>query len=301
MDRKAATAREPAGGDGAAAAGLAADAAVPVLAALDPAARVGPASRAAALRPLLAGGNRALARAVLARKVEQSETGLLYTYDSSNFDGRYDAEIQRDRITLICKVRFVVDKDSFAAMGYSEAQMEQERSEFAASFPGVVSKAWSYKRALKPDWRGTMQCAVRAKVVDSGEHARITLIFPKAGFRSNIDARTTGQTTPTTGTFETDDLKSEKATWGLHTKHEFDFQHIVAAHEFGHMLGIEHIDKAGHKGDDEYGDTWEEANDIMGWGMTVTAHDMKPWIAAGKAYGKEVGMPGGGTWTVVDA
>jgi hypothetical protein len=40
-----------------------------------------------------------------------------------------------------------------------------------------------------------------------------------------------------------------------------------------------------------YGDTWEEANDIMGSGMTVTAHDVTPWIKAGKAYGKEVGMP----------
>jgi hypothetical protein len=84
------------------------------------------------------------------------------------------------------------------------------------------------------------------------------------------------------------------------TPQQFEFQHVVAAHEFGHMIGIEHIDKAGHVGDAEYSDTWEEANDIMGWGMTVTAHDMKPWIDAARAYGKEIGMPGGGTWTVVD-
>jgi hypothetical protein len=80
---------------------------------------------------------------------------------------------------------------------------------------------------------------------------------------------------------------------------QFDLQHVVAAHEFGHILGIEHIDKAGHTGDAEYGDTWEEASDIMGLRMTVTAHKLTPWIKAGKA-GKEVGMPAGGSWTVVD-
>ena len=136
--------------------------------------------------------------------------------------------------------------------------------------------------------------------VESNEHARITLAYPKTGFRSYVDKRTEGQTGPTTGRFETDDLRSEKATWMVNTAQQFDFQHVVSAHEFGHILGIEHIDKAGHTGDAEYGDTWEEASDIMGWGMTLTAHDMTPWIKAGKAYGKEVGLPGGGSWTVVD-
>jgi hypothetical protein len=92
----------------------------------------------------------------------------------------------------------------------------------------------------------------------------------------------------------------EKAVWSVNTPQQFEFQHVVAAHEFGHILGIEHIDKPGQTGDAEYADTWEEASDIMGWGMTVTAHVMKPWIAAAKAYGTEMGMPGGGTWTVVD-
>jgi hypothetical protein len=86
----------------------------------------------------------------------------------------------------------------------------------------------------------------------------------------------------------------------INTPQQFEFQHVVAAHEFGHVIGIQHIDKPGHTGDAEYGDTWEEASDIMGWGMTVTAHDMTPWIEAAKAYGTEMGMPGGGTWTVVD-
>ena len=271
------------------------------LAALDPAARVGPAGRAAALRPLQAAGNRSLARAVLARQAVMTASGTRYTYDRSNFNQRYDAEVDpRGTITVICRVKFVVDKDMFKAEGYSEADMERERKEFAAAFPGVINAAWSYKRAVKPDWRGVMQCVARAVPVESGEHATITLAYPKTGFRSYVDTRSEGQTGPTTGRFETDDLRSEKATWMVNTAQQFDFQHVVAAHEFGHMIGIEHIDKAGHEGDAEYGDTWEEANDIMGWGMTVTAHDMKPWIAAGKAYGRETGMPDGGTWTVVD-
>ena len=145
-----------------------------------------------------------------------------------------------------------------------------------------------------------MHCVARAVPVESNEHARITLAYPKTGFRSYVDPRQQGQSGPTTGRFETDDLKSEKAVWMINTPREFEFQHVVAAHEFGHLIGIEHIDKAGHVGDAEYGDTWEEASDIMGWGMTVTAHDMKPWIQAAKAYGKEMGMPDGGTWTVVD-
>lgn len=274
--------------------------AVPLLAALDPAARVGPAGRAAALQGARGAGNRALARAVLARQAVMTPSGMMYAYDRSHFNGRYDAEVQHGRLTIVCRVKFEVDRDMFAAHGYSAPDMERERQEFAAGFPAAINAAWSYKRALKADWGPLLSCVARAVPVESGEHARITLAYPKTGFRSYVDKRAEGQKGPTTGRFEIDDLKSETASWMVNTPQQFDFQHVVAAHEFGHMIGIEHIDKAGHTGDAEYGDTWEEANDIMGWGMTVTAHDMQPWIAAAKAYGKEQGMPGGGTWTVVD-
>lgn len=273
----------------------------PLPAALDPAARISPDSRAAALRPLQAAGNRALARAVLARRPVFTGTRTIYAYDRSNFGQRFDAEVDpRGTITIVCRVKFEIDKDMFRAEGYSDADMERERLEFAASFPAAINSAWSYKRALKSDWRTQMHCVARAVPVESGEHARITLAYPKTGFRSYVDPRTATQTGPTTGRFETDDLRSEKAVWMVNTPQQFEFQHVVAAHEFGHLLGIEHIDKPGHTGDAEYGDTWEEASDIMGWGMTVTAHDMKPWIQAATAYGTEMGMPGGGTWTVVD-
>jgi hypothetical protein len=43
--------------------------------------------------------------------------------------------------------------------------------------------------------------------VESGEHARITLAYPKTGFRSYIDPRTESQTGPTTGRLEMDDLR----------------------------------------------------------------------------------------------
>jgi hypothetical protein len=275
--------------------------AIPPLAALDPSPGVRPAVRAEALRPLQVAGNRALARALIARRTSVTPSGTLYTYDRSNFDQRFDAEVDpRGTITVVCRVKFDVDRDMFRAEGYSDQAMERERQEFAAGFPAAINAAWSYKRALKADWRPPMHCVARAVPVESGEHARITLAYPKTGFRSYVDARGTGQTGPTTGRFETDDLTPEKAVWSINTPQQFEFQHVVAAHEFGHMLGIEHIDKPGHTGDAEYGDTWEEASDIMGWGMTVTAHDMKPWIAAAKAYGTEMGMPGGGTWTVVD-
>jgi hypothetical protein len=273
----------------------------PPLAALDPAARIAPASRAAALRPLQAAGNRALARAVLARRAVSTGIGTIYAYDRSNFDQRFDAEVDpRGTITIVCRVRFEIDKDMFRAEGYSDADMERERQEFAASFPAAINSAWSYKRALKADWRPQMHCVARAIPVEAGEHAKITLAYPKTGFRSYVDTRAANQTGPTSGRFEIDDLKSEKAVWMSNTPQQFEFQHVVAAHEFGHVIGIEHIDKPGHTGDAEYGDTWEEASDIMGWGMTVTAHDMKPWIRAATLYGKEMGMPGGGTWTVVD-
>jgi hypothetical protein len=299
MERDVAAGPEPAGS--AKATCLPQSPAVPVLAALDPAARIGPASRAAALRPLQAAGNRALARAVLARRAVSTASGTIYAYDRSHFDQRFDAEVDhRGTITLVCRVKFDIDKDMFRAQGYTDADMERERQEFAAGFPAAINAAWSYKRALKADWRPQMHCVARAVPVESGEHARITLAYPKTGFRSYVDRRAESQTGPTTGRFETDDLKSEKSVWMTNTPQQFAFQHVVAAHEFGHMIGIEHIDRPGHSGDAEYGDTWEEANDIMGWGMTVTAHDMKPWIKAATAYGKEMGMPGGGTWTVVD-
>ena len=51
--------------------------AVPLLAALDPAARVGPLGRAAALHGVRGAGNRALARAVLARQAVMTPTGMI--------------------------------------------------------------------------------------------------------------------------------------------------------------------------------------------------------------------------------
>ena len=179
--------------DGSKAAAATQGPAVPVLAALDPAARIGPTSRAAALRPLQTAGNRALARAVLARRAMPTASGTIYAYDRSNFNQRFDAAADpRGTITIVCRVKFDVDRDMFRAEGYTDADLERERQEFAAGFPAAINAAWSYKRALKADWRPQMHCVARAAPVESGEHARITLAYPKTGFRSYIDTRTAG-------------------------------------------------------------------------------------------------------------
>jgi hypothetical protein len=196
---------------------------VPLPAALDPAARISPARRAAALRPLQAAGNRPLARAVLARRPVFTGNRTIYAYDRSNFGQRFDAEVDpRGTITLVCRVRFEIDKDMFRAERYSDADVERERLEFAASFPAAIDSAWSYKRALKADRRTQLHCVARAVPVESGEHARITLAYPKTGFRSYVDTRTATQTGPTTGRFERDDLESEKAVWMVNTPQQFD-------------------------------------------------------------------------------
>ena len=127
-------------------------------------------------------------------------TGVIHVYGGESFNYRFDAEVDpRGTITIVCRVKFEIDKDMFRAEGYSDAEMERERREFAAGFPAVINAAWSYKRALKADWRPQMNCVARAVPVESGEHARITLAYPKTGFRSYVDARTQGRVGPTTG------------------------------------------------------------------------------------------------------
>jgi hypothetical protein len=78
------------------------------------------------------------------------------------------------------------------------------------------------------------------------------------------------------------------------------FLQVVAAHEFGHLINLRHINEDLKSGPDEYGGTYEQANDVMGYGSAVSRRDYEPWLRIGEAYAGER-LPGMRvTWSAVE-
>ncbi len=84
----------------------------------------------------------------------------------------------------------------------------------------------------------------------------------------------------------------------------------TCAHEFGHLLGLKHVNEGaryrklpdGQWTDvDKYGVTPDQASDIMGMGNVVSAADMAPFIRIAERYGRDH-APGQAfnRWTAVD-
>jgi len=67
---------------------------------------------------------------------------------------------------------------------------------------------------------------------------------------------------------------------------QVDFAQVPVMHEFGHLMGLDH---PLCKGEDTrcYGVTFEQKDDLMGYGSTISARDMEPFVKIMKRYGQE--------------
>ncbi len=208
----------------------------------------------------------------------------------------FDATIDRNKceLTLTKKIKFDFLNDPPAerwGAGYGPWPKGKD-TEFQENFIRAVTDRWSYKYALAP----TSECAsescqvFKARVevvpVSSGEHTVMEVGY----FTGELQPPEMGVTPlgdrARLYSSEMDPRKTE------------GFTQIPAEHEFGHMLGLPHVNAA-HCGPNPnnpkcYGETPEQMNDIMGRGSEVSVADYAPFAFA-------VGQFNKCTWAVKEA
>ncbi|HEY2714262.1 MAG TPA: DUF4157 domain-containing protein [Chthoniobacterales bacterium] len=253
-------------------------------------------------RPGSAEGRRLLAHE-LAHVVQQSQFGFrpesagplqrqskssgalpfgVYQYDRSNFSDRFDGEVdtRNHRVTLTMRLAL---NDAVAA------------DSFVAKWKRIVSFFMAAKELIENTWRNTafgLKSSCMAEhysvqvnlLLDYGNPHQTITLWGDRGERSNS---TNWQLSDTTSRIRTTpvlvDVKKPPSPDNLR---QVDFAQVPVMHEFGHLMGLDH---PLCKGEDTrcYGVTFEQKDDLMGYGSTISARDMEPFIKIMKRYGQE--------------
>ncbi len=254
-------------------------------------------------RPGSAEGRRLLAHE-LAHVVQQSQFGFqpaggpplqrqskgsgalpfgVYQYDRSNFSDRFDGEVdtRNHRVTLTMRLAMndAVAADSFVA------KAKRILSFFMAA-KELIEKAWRNTAfGLKSSCMAEHYSVQVNLLLDYGSpHQTITLWGDK-GERSNS---TNWQLSDTTSRIRTTPVLVDvkKPPSSPDNLRQVDFAQVPVMHEFGHLMGLDH---PLCKGEDTrcYGVTFEQKDDLMGYGSTISARDMEPFVKIMKRYGQE--------------
>ncbi|WP_353722894.1 hypothetical protein [Dyadobacter sp. 676] len=170
-----------------------------------------------------------------------------------------------------------------------ESWSDSEWEEYKRKFVTVVQRHWSDKFILDPNkpWytprsttarnTATIQCGLSIQLVDSASQAHQTyrIIHPREHtFRSYVDEDNR------TGLFTHNDLESHwntRLTRVGAEMHSVSFLQTTVNHEFGHTLGLAHVNGAGNS-DSNYGVKLSERENQMGMGGLLTPRHAQPWI-----------------------
>jgi hypothetical protein len=170
-----------------------------------------------------------------------------------------------------------------------DAWTNEEWEAYKRRFVEVVQRHWSDKFVLDPDraWyrprlganltSAVIQCGLSVELVETSARAHQTyrIIHPReTTFRSYVEEHNRS------GLFTHQDLESQ---WGNRLtrigseNHSVDFLQTTINHEFGHTLGLNHVNGVGNS-DRHYGVTLEQRENQMGMGGRLTAAHGRPWI-----------------------
>jgi hypothetical protein len=235
-------------------------------------------------------------RVGLARQVGgQSSHSQVVTYDRSQFGGRFSAEIRGHLVVLILGVDVI-------PVGWSEAQQPLEHVHaFKSVLKTTVEQAWSGKYALQSVCEGgedKYDARVELLTDVQNPNARIELHPDTPGARSS--AGDGG------GALQESDVQPAERTRYFPSKggkqpEQRTFTQVPAAHEFGHLLGLQHIRCPGNE-PRCYGLAPDEAMDIMGVGSYVSPRDYAPFQQIMERYGQDALLPPGcNRWRIVEA
>jgi len=184
--------------------------------------------------------------------------------------GLYDAELNRrtNTLTLLVRVRF-----TFSGAWASAADRHRWQTEFI----NTVQNRWSYRYYLVPDGvcpggNQTFFARINVIPVAAGEHYSVNVAHTATNQTSSTDSRNR--------TASLDSLDNQSRT---RRSGGVDFQQRASEHEFGHMLGLPHIECGVNDSvcpRRTYGNTVDENSDVMGRGWTISERDYYPFITA---------------------
>ena len=206
----------------------------------------------------------------------------VYQYDRSNFSDRFDGEVdtRNHRVTLTMRLAM---NDAVAA------------DSFIAKWKRIVSFFMAAKELIEKAWRNTafgLKSSCMAEhysvqvnlLLDYGNPHQTITLWGDRGERSNS---TNWQLSDTTSRIRTTSvLVDVKKPPSADNRREVDFAQVPVMHEFGHLMGLDH---PLCKGEDTrcYGVTFEQKDDLMGYGSTISARDMEPFVKIMKRYGQD--------------
>lgn len=203
------------------------------------------------------------------RQVANPDIERRFGLGMRNRFGLYDAELNRaiNTLTLLMRIKF----DFTGA--WASAQDQQD---WITNFISHVQNRWSYRFYLVPEGiclnaHDTFFARVNVEAVTSGQHYTVEVGASPGTSSANSRARTASL-----DAFDND--VRTRTDLGQH------FEQRASEHEFGHMLGIPHIECDPTTGvcpaGDQYGDTVGERGDVMGAGWIVSARDYTPFTTA---------------------
>ena len=168
-----------------------------------------------------------------------------------------------------------------------EPWTDAEWTAFGNNFLLIIRRYWDGKFELTPNrpWHrpfgpnGAIEatpitCSLSLGLVNSNPHHRYYIMkLRETNFRSFADpARRLGLFTSRDLSY---DWNTRRTRIG-HERHSVSFLQCTVLHEFGHTLGLDHVNGSGNS-DSNYGVTLNQREDLMGMGDHLTGREAGPW------------------------